>query len=50
MFRTYKLSPNRGRYTPILEIIRRRAAELEHEATLRRGEVRRSPYAFSATA
>jgi hypothetical protein len=29
MFRTYRISPNQQRYTPIHEIIRRRAEELE---------------------
>jgi hypothetical protein len=50
MLRTYKISPNKVRYTPILEVIRRRAAELEREAADHRG--RRSPdhQPFSATA
>ena len=52
MFRTYKLTPNRVRYTPILEVIRRRAAELERETAERHGETRRAsaPHQFSATA
>jgi hypothetical protein len=52
MFRTYKLTPNRVRYTPILEVIRRRAAELERETAERSGETRRpsAPDHFSATA
>jgi hypothetical protein len=52
MLRTYKLSATTVRYTPILEVIRRRAAELEREAAGSRGEARRSHLAhpFSATA
>jgi hypothetical protein len=52
MLRTYKLSPSKVRYTPILEVIRRRAAELEREAVDHRSEGRRIqvPHPFSATA
>ena len=52
MLRTYKLSPNRVRYTPILEVIRRRAAELERDAVAHHGEARQThvPHPFSATA
>lgn len=52
MLRTHKLSASRIRYTPILEVIRRRAAELEREAVEPRGEARRPhlAHAFSATA
>ena len=51
MLRTYKLSPTRTRQTPLLELIRRRAAELEREAAEGRGRERdhAAPHPFSAT-
>jgi hypothetical protein len=54
MFRTYRISPNRRRYTPILEIIRRRAEELERVATEQPASARTrsaaTPQRFFATA